>query len=368
MGAHRRAVVAGVLLLLAVLAVLLVRGASDSPAEGLAQRGLQVGLIPNALDGGPGELDAARDLGVGWVREEVRWQEVEPRRGRRDWSAPDRLFAEAARRGVRVLPLLLGTPRWQAADPLSYPTDLAAWGRWAGDVVARYGPGGRFWQANPRLRGSLAPTAVEVWNEPWFPFFSGGRPSPARYAAMYLAAARAGDRANPRVQMLLAGEGPYTAPDGSVRDWMADLLAAEPALGAAIDATSVHPYAVGSPLREDQDPRARFDRIDGVLERLRAARAPTRLWITEIGWSSCAKRPDCVSELEQAANLRRVFTLVRERYAEQVEAVFVYHLRNFGPRVSPRDVQAFYGLLRVDGSRKPAWAVVRSAARSARGA
>jgi hypothetical protein len=136
-----------------------------------------------------------------------------------------------------------------------------------------------------------------------------------------------------------------------------------------IDGVAVHPYVFGRPGADDGIPLpSRFERIDAIargLTALGAGRVP--LWITEIGWSTCDKRPDCGSERDQAQRIADVFTRVRRRpLSNRVRAVFVYHLHDF-PQRAEDDREAHYGLLRTNGSRKPAWSVVQHAARQAGG-
>jgi hypothetical protein len=325
---------------------------------------LRTGLVANTLDAGPArraELTRARALGVHWIREELRWPSVERSPGRYDWTRFDGLMVAAARARLNVLPLLLGTPRWAGRAPLALPDDPAAFGAFAAHVAARYGPGGSFWRAHPRLDARLAPRWFELWNEPYTAFYSTGGVDPVRYAAMVRAATVDGRAANRRTRWLMAADLIYRDAVGVRRDWLAAIAAADPALMGLLDGVAVHPYVFGAPGADDGIPLPfRFERIDAIadeLTRLGAPRAP--LWITEIGWSTCDVRPDCGSELEQAQRIADVFTRVRRRpLSARVRAVFVYHLHDFAGRAES-DREAHYGLLRTNGTRKPAWGVVR---------
>lgn len=324
---------------------------------------LALGVVANTLDARANRAREQRQvasLGAGWLREELRWPTVEPQPGVLRWESFDSVVEDAASRGLRVLPLLLGTPEWAGAEPLGLPEDVNGFARFAARAAARYGPGGNFWRERPRLDERLAPGWLELWNEPYFVNFAAGGVDPAAYARLVVAATAAGRVANPAVRWLMAADLTYLDADDDRRPWLAELFAAEPGLGAAIDGVAIHPYSFGPPQGEQASLAFRFDRTNAILDRI-AQLAGRRLpaWITEIGWSTCDLRPDCVSEHDQAAYLAELFALVRRPPLDRaVRAMFVYHLRDF-PDSSPDDREAHFGLLRVDETRKPAWAVVR---------
>lgn len=145
------------------------------------------------------------------------------------------------------------------------------------------------------------------------------------------------------------------------------MFAAGARLADVIDGIAAHPYACGSPLRPGDVPRrVQFGRLDDLLATLHANGAGDRpVWITEVGWTTCARRPQCTNERRQGQYLRQLFQLVASRYRDVVQAVVVYHLYDFAPG-DRRDEQQHFGLVRRDGSRKPAFDVLRAAARQAR--
>ncbi len=342
------------------------------PAAPASAPPLTVGLVANTL-GERGRQRAVqqakvRAAGVSWIREELPWSIVERRPGQFDWSAIDGLFLSASRRGLHVLPLLIGSPRWAAPSELALPSDPNRFGAFAARAAARYGPGGRFWRAHPKLDGRLAPVWFELWNEPYLPAFSVGGIDPARYARMVRAALTAGHGANPRARWLMAADLIYEASDGSRRSWLDAIATDDPTLLADVDGFAVHPYSFFAPGEDAEQATSmpfRFSRV-GAIDAELASRGAVRqpFWITELGWSTCDRRPDCVDEREQARRLALAVTRLRTTYARRVRALFVYHLRDF-PRRAESDREAHYGLLRTDGSRKPAWAIVRAAARDA---
>jgi hypothetical protein len=111
--------------------------------------------ICNALVGEDAVAPLMRGVGASIDRLELRWDEVEPSPGERRWARFDRLFDAAERWGLRLLPVLIGAPRWavgrDADAGAGPPSDWLAWQRFASDAAARYGARVAAW---------------EVWNEP----------------------------------------------------------------------------------------------------------------------------------------------------------------------------------------------------------
>ena len=138
------------------------------------------------------------------------------------------------------------------------------------------------------------------------------------------------------------------------------MYAAVPDLNNYFDAVAVHPYARRSPLTytPGDDDRRQTRRLERVRDALVARGAGDKpLWITEVGWSTCRRAQDCVSESQQAAYFRDLFALQRVRWSGYVAAVFVYALQDF----RSRDSQGSFGVLRQGGSRKPGWYAMRAA-------
>jgi hypothetical protein len=326
---------------------------------------LRIGLVANTLDAGTdmyAQQAQVRQSGARWLREEFRWNEVEPRRGTLHWGRIDRVMRRAAARRLRVLPLLIGTPRWAATSTLELPARPRGFARFTARVARRYGPGGTFWRGRHRRQRRLAPQVFEVWNEPFIPAFSAGRVSARRYARLFCAAARAGRRANARTRYLVAVETTYVSADGRPRDWVGDLLRAVPRLRRCAYGLAMHPYTVTESPTEYTRGAAQeqFLRIRDVR---RTWGGSPRVWITELGWSTCPEGTGCVSEADQARYLREAFDIVRSQRLG-VQAMFTYRLRDLDPG-NPRDREQWFGLLRHDGTPKPAWTVLQTIAEAA---
>lgn len=348
----------------ALLAVaLLIAGCGGSAATEAPPRPTTLGLVANTLHGGSSiarAQDQALSVGARWLREEIIWERIEPRRGVRDWRRTDRLFADAARRGIRVLPLLNDAPGWATPEDGGLPTDTAAYGAFVRDAVARYGPGGRFWKARPRLDVRLAPRWFELWNEPYYVAGSDGDvdllENAARYAALAQAGIAAGHAADPQARLLVAlAASARSRPDDAVA-WLDAVSTADPGVLAAADGYAAHPYGIVRP--------SGFLPLDDLIAQLDARGLGRPILLTEIGWSTCRSESECVTERQQAASLTALVDAVRTRYAARVKATFVYHLHDW--RVAQQvEREGSYGLTRIDGSRKPAWFSFRRAAAAA---
>lgn len=242
------------------------------------------------------EIAQARKLHVGVVRAELRWSTLEPaREGAIDPTAlafTDRLVADAAAAGIRVIFTVDSTPCWASSAPASVlarcvasrataandwpPTSTAPYAAVCAFLARRYGT-------------QLA--ALEVWNEPDQSneeYFAGPN-KVQRYAALLKAAYPAIKQANPGV-MVLGG-----SLVGSNGLFLRALYAA--GIKGYYDGLAVHFYSLvlGS-LR--------------AIHEVQLANGDTRpLWLDEFGWSSCfphqriQEEQVCVTDKIQARNV-----------------------------------------------------------------
>ncbi|MBR0057476.1 MAG: beta-galactosidase, partial [Kiritimatiellae bacterium] len=108
-------------------------------------------------------LDRVAEAGLSRVRADFTWAKIEPSPGAWRFEVTDRVMDEAAKRGIRILPILCYD------NPKAYPgyawQNPEAWRRFVQTVVDRY-------------RGAL--DAVEIWNEENIPFWKPKR-DPAQY-------------------------------------------------------------------------------------------------------------------------------------------------------------------------------------------
>jgi hypothetical protein len=333
--------------------------AADADAGAAAARAPVVGVAANTLGWGP-RVGHAQDVvgrtGVRLLREELSWYLVEPRQGRWRWERTDRLMVAAAHRRMQLLVLLHGAPRWAGRPAGALPTRTAAYARYVTAVVQRYGPHGSFWRRHPTLPRSSAPVWFELWNEPFFARPVRSTIDARRYAALAAAGLRAGRAADPGARFLVAADTSWEGqPEVSDR-WLDRLDRLAPGLLAGADGIAAHPYSdrVSVSLGEVAHLRAALDR--------RGIRAP--IWVTEVGWSTCSvARLGCQTERRQAAALDTFLGSVLARPRSDVAKVIVYNMHDLGS--SPPDREQHFGMLRLNGSRKPSWSVLHRHATAA---
>ena len=187
----------------------------------------------------------------------------------------DRIATALASHGLRWEPTLGYAPIWDRPDPSTDktpPTNPAAFASYGAAVVARYGPNGSFWAANPGLP-VLPMELIEVWNEPNLPAYWRPAPDAARYARLYLATRTAIHAVAPGVKVVTGGLSPYEKPVS----FLARMKRDQPQLMSNLDGVGFHPYAAGGPgvMAQVAALRTGLNRLGG--------RAVT-IAVTEVGW------------------------------------------------------------------------------------
>ena len=152
---------------------------------------------------------------------------------------------------------------------------------------------------------------------------------------------------------------------GSNTAWMDTLYALIPNLNDYFDAFAEHPYWYGHE-PASSGPAGPFGRIETTRRRMNEHGANTKpIWITEYGESTADCGEECVGEETQAQHLQQMLDAVVTRSDWGVKMISVFQLRDRGTDSDDRERQ--FGLLRQDGSEKPAYPIVESAMDQFRG-
>jgi hypothetical protein len=332
---HKLSTLLFVLLALALPSLALADEASPFGINIHAPAGAELDLL----------LDRAQAAGIGWVRIDFVWAYVEGTRDRYDWSLYDEIAAEARARGIEVFATLAYTPDWATSGPgfTGVPDDPAQWADFCFRAARRYSGSIRYWG---------------LWNEANLDKFWSG--SQQQYIDVIVKrgadAIRAG---NP--DALVGGPelAHLTSGDSDWYDWLFETL--EQA-GDKLDFITHHVYDEDGP--GDMEPKLAGDTLFGgrpsfwdtvppsVLEVLEEANATDKpFWLTETGWETAN-----VSESRQAANYAGLLDdwFTGRAGRDWIDKVFFYEMKDGSAAGSPT-----WGILRPDGSAKPAYGAYR---------
>lgn len=332
---------------LALAAVLAVAGCHPVDLAGRTGFAGPGELITMPSDQQRRELDLVAATGVAWIRLEINWRLIQPSGpGSWSWTQTDTMVRRALQRGLRVIGLLVDTPRWASVagcdEQFCAPRSADEFATFARAVVHRYGPQGvRVWQ---------------VWNEPnksvaWKP-----KPNLDAYAQLLIRTSAEIKAVDRDATVLTGGTAPAAdTPDGSdiaPVTFVRGLYAR----GAknAFDAVAHHPYAFQYPL--DTDAPWNAWKTTEWIHQVMAANGDghKQVWGTEVGAPTGTDPGFAVSEAQQAAVIN-----------EQLRAwsrwpftgpLLVFSMRDTGD--DPRVWVLNMGLVRRDFSAKPALATL----------
>jgi hypothetical protein len=309
------------------------------------------------------------DAGVGSIRFSIAWPSVqfEPN-GQFAWGPSDTMITAAAQQHIQVLPILYGTPSFEAAGcdsrscqrrvPIQTATQRAGWRAFVRAAAERYGPHGEFWQF---VRGKVPYEPItrwQIWNEQNNPNENNPASSYAKLLSLTHDALRSVD---PTAKLVLGGM--FGTPKGSTKRGVTawsylDLLYRDDA-AADFDAVALHPYSPSL-----RGIRYQIQKVRRVLKAHHDASTP--ILVTELGWgSSKASHAGTGSRgaafnvglAQQARKLTQSFRLLTDnRKTWNVAGVYWYTWQD--PENPPGGLCAFCyssGLYKADGKTpKPA--------------
>jgi hypothetical protein len=295
-------------------------------------------------------LSALADAGVRVIRQPLRWREIERARGVYDYSWWDRYMEALASHRIRVLPILFEPPDFRSAKGSTrgiYPprrnSEMAAF---AARVARRYGPGGSFWKAHPRLP-AVPIRSWQIWNEPNLVFYWPPKPNARAYTKLLATVGRAIKGVDNKAEIVTAGF-PQSKLRGAVpqRSYLRALYRA----GAKkhFDTLAVHSYT--------ESHRDLVDQLTGIRAEMRRHHDRAKIWITEIGWATGG--PDKKYTPGAAGQARRIdqtFRLVKQKRRSLGMRGIVYFMwQDAEPYPGFKDFWGLHtGLLDIDGHEKP---------------
>lgn len=322
-------------------------------------------------DGDAG-IRLAADLGVGWVKQQVDWNSVEYARGLYHWGELDHFVEQARSHKLKILLSVARAPGFSRPEPVEEdgpPSDFTIFRDFMHALSNRY-------------KGRVA--AYELWNEPnlrreWRGFDL----SAAQFVELIRAGA-SGVREGDPGAIVVSGAPATTGIDDKInaiddRVYLREMIAA--GVGDLVDAIGAHPYGAGNPpderaadaahIRSNYNNHPSFfylDTLEDYHAILSAANIDKPIWVTEFGWPSIERFGEVdtsgweyareVTEADQAAYLLRAIELRKD--CPWLGPLVIWNL-NIAPLQGPDNSQSAYGLIRPDGSLRPAYKRLRGA-------
>lgn len=301
--------------------------------------------------------------GAGWVRFDFDWSMIQPDSATSySWSSYDQVVKSASDHHLQVMGIIDFTPAWaRGADcndlKQCHPDGTAAYANFAGALAQRYAPQNiHTW---------------EVWNEPNTQNFWKPAPNIAQYSQLLISAASAIHRQDPKALVISGSTAPAetTALNISPPDFIAGLYSN--GAGTAFDAVGVHPYTY--PLIPSDSTKQAWAQMSQGPASIREVMtkhgdAGKKVWITEFGAPTdgpgptstaadpkLAQSPTHVDEALESTMLRQAFGLYHGY--SWVGPIFWYSYQDAGS--TPDTNENFFGLIRSDGSHKPAYDIFR---------
>lgn len=290
------------------------------------------------------QIGKLKALNLKWVRLGLHWDRLEPSPGQWQLDEIDRLMQVMAAEQLKPLVYLVGSAPFASSAPtgVSNPD--------------QYPP------INPQLFASsfayLANrypqvSAWQVWNEQNIPSFWQPAEDPVQYRNLLETSLQQLSSARPNTTQVIGGHAYYSQMPlrgGLMLEALMQLGSLKPNR-----VTAYHPYST--------EPEGDVPSSGDFLVHANAINHHLRLngsgpiWATEFGWSSYAgpvEMQPIIGEQGQADYMLRRLALMS---AMDFDKVFLFTLSDLDARATPRD--RGYGLLRLDGSEKPAYGALK---------
>jgi len=314
--------------------------------------------------------------GFGWMRQQVAWAAMEPKKGNfgTDTTAfLDKFVDGAAAKNLKVMLSVVKSPDWVGANG-GLPTNAQDFTDYMTFLVQRY-------------KGKVQ--AYEIWNEQNYALETGGKVSVNAYLPILKAGYQTVKKYDPKAVVVFGGLTPtgvdnpaialndvqylrqiYAINGGEVKQYY-DVLGTHPGSNCnppdnaypanpATNSCGTDPDGGRSYTKDNSFYFQRLQEQRKVMED--AGENGKKMWLTEFGWTTenQAKGYEYgkyVSETQQAQYLTRAFELGRSY--PWMGVMFVWNL-NFASITPPTDEKYPWGVLKADGSPRPAYTALKN--------
>jgi hypothetical protein len=314
-------------------------------------------------------LQLTKGSGFGWLRQQVRWQDLHDRSGEIYWGELDRIVGDSSNAGVKLLISVVAAPSWATSNGgngMPSREHIPDFAYFMGEMAKRYS-------------GRVG--AYEIWNEENLAHENAGRVASADLYMDMLVAAYDAIKAGDPAAIVVSGAPSSTEPnrpDIALSDiTFLRQMFADPRFRSHVDVVGVHPGGASHPPAtmwpNNPGPGPQFvtsrefyfRRVEDVRSlMLQYGLGDRQIWITEFGWATRNNTPgyefgNSISYEEQAEYIRRAFEIGRYEYAPWVGGMFLWQLNFAVPwqqkEGNPLHEQASYGVINGDWSPRPSY-------------
>lgn len=340
--------------------------------------GIQVQGSANSGADPAATIASAQKLGMTWIKQQVRWADIEPGPGQFNWAWIDGVINDANKAGLYVMLSVVTAPEWTRAGSgggtHGPPDDYEEYGSFVGQLVDRY-------------RGKIQ--AIEVWNEQNLDreWQSPRGLNANHYVTLAQVASREIKSRDPNVIVIsgaLSPTGGWVEPDGrvtAVDDFAYFQAMIDGGLLNSVDCVGAHHNGINLPpdyIWDEgyNDPSATFrgpfdnphhswsfkSTLQGYYSMMQLAGSPLKLCVTEFGWATSEGfggappgfefANDNTLE-EQAAWDTQAFQLQRDWGTTWI--AYLWNLNYANLSRDPQDPNAPYSIVDFDGIPRPAY-------------
>lgn len=353
---------------------------AEPPASQDDDEAFGYGVAADALLMPEFSMGQVKNLGLGWIKQQVRWDDFSTAPGEMDWSGYDAVINAAESEGLKVMLSVVGAPDWSYEytddnPEAAPPDDLSLYAEFLGQLVDRY-------------QGRIH--AIEVWNEQNLDreWDTAEGVSPTRYVEMLRLAYQTIKSRDPEIIVISGALSPVgataTDPDNPSRIiYMDDMQYFNEMVSNGFlsycDCVGVHHNGYNIPPNvawndDYEDPEASFRgfwdnphpswSFKSTLRQYHDAISGMKpLCVTEFGWASSEGlggyppgfefAQDNTLE-EQAEYDVQAFQLMREWGFVRLAFLWNLNYANTGPQ-EPTDPNAPYSLIDFNGVARPAF-------------
>ncbi len=298
------------------------------------------------------QLDLMVDLGIEWVRFDIEWGLVQYNSpDKSDWKRYDALVTEIVKHDLKAVGIIIFTPEWARTPGCTGgakcpPRDPAQFAKFAAQVAERYKKDGlHYW---------------EIWNEQNNFNFWATKSDCVAFAELLKKTYPAIKQVNPNAVVITGGLAPGSTND--VNFSPVDFTNCIYKNGAQpyFDAFGFHPYSYPqTPAQVTGGAWAQMYKTTTNLRNIMIANGDQdkKIWITEYGAPTNGPDPKWfVSEANQVKMVTEAMNMYKT--FPWVGPFFWYTLKDSGTK--PDTNENFFGLVRNDGTLKPAYTTLKN--------